>query len=102
MRSIPPLCAGEPKVRYNYRVPSPSLLSPDRALDLLREAERHPACAPALLAYAPLSARELAALTAEQRGARSELSREAVKSTAGWQHLRDMIRELGRARFAQS
>ena len=83
-------------------VPTPKLLSADRALELLREAERHAACAPTLLAQEPLTARQLTELSEEQRAKRSLVSREAVQSATGWQHVRDTIQTLGRARFAPS
>lgn len=67
---------------------------------LLRELEAHPACAADLLTYEPVSRVELDAMSAEEKERRSRRTRDAVQTTAGWQRARDLLRDLGRLRYA--
>jgi hypothetical protein len=71
-------------------------------LAVLGELERHRACAPALLTYAPVTASVLAGMTGEERKSRSLAQTRAVQTTVGWQRARDLLGELGRARCIQA
>jgi hypothetical protein len=74
----------------------PLIVSVERALAVLRDLERHPACACAFLTHEPVTSRELLAMSSGARAARSRAAIASVQSTRGWQQAREAIRTLGK------